>query len=294
MSQNIGVKKNAAALLVKGKDSYRFLNGMLTQDIQKNFLPNGGRSFFLSNKGKIICPLNFVCLNEEEICLWTDEKNGDALETNLNKFLIADKVEIIRLGVFESWTLTQSEFDLKKLPTKNPLGQEKIFQAIVTEKMYIAPLGLLSPSHVEVLCLRDSGNFKNLDTPLWKNYFEAAQPQWNVDLFADDFFLEFPLADAVSFDKGCYIGQETVARGTFRGKVNKTYSQFTSDKALSVGDITNRAGEKLGTIRSVVGTSGTGIFKINSVQEAELLLNGEGHRLNIKHLVNEETFRKGR
>jgi folate-binding Fe-S cluster repair protein YgfZ len=55
--QKLGVIKKSGALIVKGKDSIRFLNGMLTQDIQTNMLPNAGRSFFLTPKGKIISSL---------------------------------------------------------------------------------------------------------------------------------------------------------------------------------------------------------------------------------------------
>ncbi|MEZ4814670.1 MAG: hypothetical protein R3A80_05625 [Bdellovibrionota bacterium] len=102
------------------------------------------------------------------------------------------------------------------------------------------------------------------------------------------------LNDAVSFDKGCYMGQETVARGTFRGKVNKSFCRITSDKILSRGEILTPDGTKVGSVRSVLQNKGTGIAKFNLNEANTFLINGETHTLKIEHLVNEETFRKGR
>lgn len=290
--QKLGVIKKSGALIVKGKDSIRFLNGMLTQDIQTNMLPNAGRSFFLTPKGKIISSLFFVVLNAEEVCLWTNEKDVEALKQSLEKYLIADKVEITKLGTFDSATLAESDFKFEQIKTKHPLGQEKIFSAIVNDQFYVAPQGLLSPTHVEVL-YKGGGTPSLGQEDLWEKSFQAGQPQWGVDLFAEDFFLEFPLADAVSFDKGCYIGQETVARGTFRGKVNKVYTQFVSDKKISTGEIFSEGGEKLGEIRSVRDNKATGILK-RETPSSILVIDGVTHEMQIKALVAEDTFRKGR
>lgn len=299
-SQNIGLKKRSAALQVKGADSFRFLNGMLTQDVQRTLpAPAGARSFFLTNKGRLIAPLYFLSLNQEELCIWTDESAFEALHLGLQRFLIADKVTLTPLGSFNSWSFVQSEFNrsskIEALKPRHPLGLEKIFPALVSESKYIVPQQRLSESHVEVLCLKDELNVQEISKEDYLSHCLASgTPEWNVDLFADDFFLEFPLSDSVSFDKGCYVGQETVARGTFRGKVNKSYARIHSDKALSAGDILSEAGEKVGHVRKALGQLGSGIVKFDTAITGKYLINGEMHSLRIEHLVNEETYRKGR
>jgi len=296
LSQNIGLKKRSAALHVKGADSFRFLNGMLTQDVQKT-LPAciGSRSFFLTNKGKIIAPLYFLSLNQEELCIWTEESAFEALHQGLERFLIADKVTLTPMGSLDSWSLVQSEFACEALKTRHPLGLEKIFPARMTDSFYVVPQQRLSPSHAEVLSLKNEFIAQEISKEEYLSYcLKSGTPEWGVDMFADDFFLEFPLADSVSFDKGCYVGQETVARGTFRGKVNKSYARIESNKTLSVGDVFNESGDKVGHIRSVQGNIGSGIIKFDINKDAPFVLNGDIHTLHIEHLVNEETYRKGR
>lgn len=297
MAKNIGIKKRSAALRVKGKDSFRFLNGMLSQDIQKSAerIPSASRAFFLTNKGKIIAPLYFVSLKEEELILWTEESAASALKEGLERYIIADKVEIEALGSFDSWSLVESEFTFEALKTRHPLGLEKLFAAKVENDAFVVPQGRLSSTHVEVLDLKQKFNCEEM-TPenYWLKRFESGSPEWGTDFFRDDFFLEFPFGDAVSFDKGCYVGQETVARGTFRGKVNKSYARIKSEKKLRAGEVTNEAGDKVGTIRSVQQNNGTGIVKFDIQSSGAFFVNGEKHALTIEHLVSEETFRKGR
>ncbi len=294
MDQNIGANKLCAAVRVQGKDSTRFLNGMLTQDIQKT--GSCGRTFLLSPKGKIISSMYFLSLSPEEYILWTEEKNMEALIQGLSKYLIADQVELKPMGNFHCWTLMESEHTFQPLVPRTKFGLERSFEAIIDENFYIVPQGLLSPSHVEVLQLKEPMPSWTIASAndLWQSYFKAKTPQWEVDFFPEDFFLEYPLADSVSFDKGCYVGQETVARGTFRGKVNKSYAHVLAEKNLVAGDILTLSGEKVGTLRTLLGKQGRGIVKFDLGEHETFLINGEEFHLKIKHLVTEETFRKGR
>lgn len=257
--------------------------------------PAGSRSFFLTNKGKIIAPLYFLSLNQEELCIWTEETAFEALHQGLERFLIADKVTLTPMGSFDSWSLVQSEFACEALKTRHPLGLEKIFPATVSDSHYVVPQQRISKTHAEVLCLKNEFTAREISKEEYLTYcLKSGTPEWGVDLFSDDFFLEFPLSDSVSFDKGCYVGQETVARGTFRGKVNKSYARVESTQSLSIGDLFNESGDKLGHLRSVQGNKGTGIVKFDIDKEASFVLNGEKLKLQIENLVNEETYRKGR
>lgn len=295
--KNIGVKKRSAALRVKGPDSFRFLNGMLTQDIQKisEQIPSASRAFFLTNKGKIIAPLNCVSINPEELLLWTDESAFEDLKQGLDRYIIADKVVLEPLGNLNSWTLPESDFKFEILKTRHPLGLEKIFTTTLKNNIHLVPQARLSPTHAEVLDLNQ--NFQATEISK-EDYLQRCQetgnPEWGIDLFKDDFFLEFPLSDSVSFDKGCYVGQETVARGTFRGKVNKSYASVVSDKELVSGELTTEAGEKIGVLRHCAGNKATGIIKFDIPKTEAFLINGDKYNLRIEHHVNEETFKKGR
>jgi folate-binding protein YgfZ len=290
--QNLGIKSKKILLCVRGPDTKRFLNGMLTADIGRalDHTPSCGRSFLLTSKGKILCEILFYCPSSSEAWLIVRPEDEAILSSTLQKYLIADQVEILPAKEIEVLSLFQSQFDgIKRIQNRHPLGQEKIFQAFHQEENVILPLCLLSPRHVEVV-LEDNLSYEKIDfqkineDQLWDFYFKTGQPLWGRDLLADDLILEFPLSDAVSFDKGCYVGQETVARGTFRGKVNKVFARF--EKEFPLGELLNDQGEIIATVRSAHKGQSLGLLKISALDGS--------YPFKIEALVNEKTYRGDR
>src|SRR5205807_3207750 len=58
---------------------------------------------------------------------------------------------------------------------------------------------------------------------------EAGYPRYGVDVDENTIILEAGYKDAISFTKGCYLGQEVVARATHIGRVNKNLVQFQTE-----------------------------------------------------------------
>jgi tRNA-modifying protein YgfZ len=84
---------------------------------------------------------------------------------------------------------------------------------------------------------------------------EAGRPAWGVDM--DDSMLAQELdmerLEAISFTKGCYTGQETVARVHFRGHVNRLLRglRFSDAVVPPVGTpLTDTDGKEIGTVKS--------------------------------------------
>lgn len=282
--QNLGLKSKKILLCVRGPDTKRFLNGMLTADLSKALdqAPSCGRSFLLTAKGKLLSEVLFYCPSLNEAWLIIRKEDEAILSSTLHKYLIADQVELLPPEEIEVLSLFQSEFDqIQKIQNRNSLGQEKMFQAFSVNENIVLPLGLLSSTHVEILLKKEISFQQITDSQLWDFYFKAGQPLWGQDLLVDDLILEFPLSDSVSFDKGCYVGQETVARGTFRGKVNKVFARF--EKELPLGEFLNDAGELVGHVRSSHNGRSLGLMKISAL---------EGNLpFKIEALVNEKTYR---
>jgi glycine cleavage system T protein len=82
---------------------------------------------------------------------------------------------------------------------------------------------------------------------------EAGIPLWGIDIDESNMMLESALADAVSFTKGCFTGQEAVAMATYRGHVSKKLSGLvlTGDTLPARGDIVSKEGKEVGHITSV-------------------------------------------
>ena len=86
---------------------------------------------------------------------------------------------------------------------------------------------------------------------------EAGRPFWgpdmNEDMLAQEAALDRADLAAISFDKGCYTGQETVARVHFRGHVNRVLRGLRADAPLERGmTLHGPDGAQVGDVRSAV------------------------------------------
>lgn len=84
---------------------------------------------------------------------------------------------------------------------------------------------------------------------------EAGVPEWGVDMNEDTLPQEANLddLDAISYSKGCYVGQEVVARIHFRGHVNKMLRRVTFDAGQMPprgAELFDETGKGLGDVRS--------------------------------------------
>jgi folate-binding protein YgfZ len=83
---------------------------------------------------------------------------------------------------------------------------------------------------------------------------EAGVPRYGQDMDARTIPLEAGLKHAISYDKGCYVGQEVVARATFRGHVNKELRRLSFDgsDAPVPGAALHSGDREVGRVTSVV------------------------------------------
>jgi folate-binding protein YgfZ len=83
---------------------------------------------------------------------------------------------------------------------------------------------------------------------------EAGMPRYGVDMDETNIVTEAALDDAVSYTKGCYIGQEIIARIKYRGHVAKKLSGIMFEQAMKVAvgsTIQSAAGKEAGRVTSV-------------------------------------------
>jgi aminomethyltransferase len=95
--------------------------------------------------------------------------------------------------------------------------------------------------------------------------------------------LEAGLTDAISFNKGCYIGQEIIARMESRGQLAKRLVRLSSEAVLHEGDTLQAEGVEVGTVTSATmdGHAALGYVRTAYAQEGQSLNAG-----NIRLKVN--------
>jgi folate-binding protein YgfZ len=229
---------------VVGKDARSFLHNLCTNEVNKLPVGFGCEAFLTSGQAKILAAVLIyrVAAPEGSDCLWLDAGPGlgEKVVKHLDRYLVSERVELAdRTKEFVQLHLAgprAAEVLHKVLPDKLPAlaALQHTEQAIADTPCPIRrhdPLGL--PGY-DVLCAREKAEV------VWqalceagarpaglKAYHmlrvEAGTPEYGVDLDENNLPQEVGrLEQTVSFTKGCYIGQETVARIRTYGHVNRS------------------------------------------------------------------------
>lgn len=114
---------------------------------------------------------------------------------------------------------------------------------------------------------------------------EAGYPAAQAELTEDYIPLEAGLWDAVSFSKGCYTGQEIIARMESRGKLAKMLVRLAFAAPLPAGTPLFAENEKVGTVTSAAAQVGLGYVKTAAVQENKPLTTEDGVAVQIVEIA---------
>lgn len=93
--------------------------------------------------------------------------------------------------------------------------------------------------------------------------------------------LNLDLLDTISFDKGCYTGQEIVARTHYKGVTKRRTLRFTSESPAAAGDKVSDGTRDIG---EVLNASGTDLLAVIPVDKADTPLTVNGARLTHQSL----------
>jgi folate-binding protein YgfZ len=198
---------------VEGGDAARFLQGLLSQDVESLATGEVRRSFFLGPQGKLRALL-WVAGSTERILLVSQSGRGQALADELGYYRIRVKAEVRvdRRETVELWGDGAAELtglggsrwldDERSTRVSIPLGPFE--RVVVAGEVALEGLEPLDPVRADE----------------WR--VVAGEPRFGVDVDERTIPQETGLVPvAVSFTKGCYLGQELVARIDSRGHVNR-------------------------------------------------------------------------
>jgi len=203
-----------------GEDRVRFLHGMVTNDIEKLEPQKGCHAAMLTTKGKLLA--DFVVVNlGPYLSIEIDPALVEKIRAHLDKHIVMDDVEvravtIPALGVYG---------DDAAEAIKRAIGLD-----VAALPSYAAALGdqvgVVRTPELRMPGFHVYGNVAIDGTPLDDAEFEerrieAGTPRYGVDMGEDRLPIEAGIHDAVSFDKGCYLGQEVIARATNLGHINR-------------------------------------------------------------------------
>lgn len=247
-----------AVMSVRGRDGLDFLHRMLSADIRRAEPGRAVPAAFLTSKARVIAPMTVVPRAHETLCVVPRRCLSNVLE-QLERYVIADDVELSAgdhglLGIYGPGLADCAPLNASPSPGR-PLAQLEAYRVIETSLLehactlvgddQLATPGLLViVLQVELDLLRERLERGGARRCGWLAYescrVEAGTPAMGSELSEDVLILEAGQLARVSFDKGCYPGQEPVCRIHSRGQVNRLLVGLQLD-----GDRVPPAGEPL-------------------------------------------------
>ena len=274
--QGVGVidLSHRGRLRLTGNDCAQYLHRIISNDVEGVAVGKGNYATILTNRGKIIADMK-VYVFEDSIGIETNAETTSILYQELDKYLIADDVTIEELtehtgavGVHgpKSAELLQEVygFDVGDLPEYHSVVHEIDGRRIVCVRANeTGEVGYnLCTASESMEWLWDTFLTKGRAfsaepvglTALNSLRIEAGIPRFGAELGDSVFPLEAELEGAISFEKGCYIGQEIVARMKYRGHPNRLLRGFeiTSDAPPQSGDRLFDEDKEIGWLTSAV------------------------------------------
>ena len=259
-----------------GPDRLSFLQGMLSNDLRTIEPGDGQYATVLNQQGKVLGDVR-VLRSENSFYLDLWEVIKEKIVTHLNHYLVADEVEIADrsqdYGILsiqgpqckELLQKLLERVELPGRPAQHIMADIDGAEICVVRDSHTGESGfdLIIPiAALQSLARRATGAGEPLSAR-WvgeeaQNILrvEAGMPRYGVDFDEDNLLLETGLDNAVSFTKGCYLGQEVVERIRSRGHVNKKLVGLLVDGQLKAepGDRVMRGDKELGKVSSSVNS----------------------------------------
>ncbi len=234
-------RSDRGRLRLTGKDRQSFLQGMVTNDVGRLTPGQGCYAFLLDATGHVLADVRVLCL---ENALLLDTEPGMALfvAETLDRYLIMEKVRITDVtGDLRQYTLVGAESPnvLARLGANGASDWsegENTTVEINSETVIVAATRLASvpvfdlylPASVSVeMLLGSEGVGPHSAQALESLRIEAGIPRFGIDIDSRVLAPETgQQRRAVNYRKGCYIGQEIVARIDARGHTNRSFAGF--------------------------------------------------------------------
>jgi folate-binding protein YgfZ len=268
-------------LCLTGADRTRFLHGQVTNDIKSLCSGEGCYAALITAKGKMQSDLNICCL-AEEILLDFEPGLTEAISQRLDKYIIADDVQVVDVapnyGLLsvqgpKAQAVLQGTGLFKELPLK-PYQSLKVVDQAYGEIQIVnlarlgssgfdlfVPINALQAAAEKLIAAAAGVGGRACG---WRAFemarIEAGIPRFGVDMDETNLPLEAGLeARAISYNKGCYIGQEVISRIHTYGQVAKALRGLRLADELSSlpvkGDKLSREGKEVGYVTSSMAST---------------------------------------
>lgn len=261
-----------ARIELRGPEARSFLHNLCTNAVKDLAVGAGGEAFLTTAKARVVALVWFS--RPDDDCLWLDSAPGQSamILAHLDHFLISEQVELIdrtdqvallRLCGPEAARLLQTPLGatVRDLP---PLGvRHADWPGVGTVHVRRHQLLALDGYDLFVPVAAAADLWKLLTAagarPAGEQVYEvlrveAGLPRFGSDIDEDRLAMEVGRPQAISYTKGCYLGQETIVMARDRGQVNRQLLGITAATGpiLAAGTKLLRGDAEVGHVTSSV------------------------------------------
>ncbi len=235
----IAALKNLGVIRAAGEDAIKFLQGQLTQDVALMGLNEAHLAAFCSNKGRMQASFVVFKRSEHEILMVCSAGLLQQTIKRLSMFVLRDKVKLLDASAdFSLFGLVGSAIDA----IESIAGHDRIHWS--KHDFYDQTLVFLYPGagFERALCCAPAATPPPGGTTLAPGIWEWLEVQSGIAMITQPIFeafvpqmLNYESVGGVNFKKGCYPGQEIVARSQFRGTLKRRAYLVHGDAAMTLG-----------------------------------------------------------
>lgn len=259
---HVTVLADRGVVSVTGADAEKLLGGLITNDIALIAEAHALYAALLAPQGKMLFDFLVVKRGDGFLLDTLREKTGDLVK-RLSMYKLRAQAEIRDVSAD---FVVGAAWGGETVPSDAPAG------ALVYADPRLPALG--SRFIADVTAVRDAGDAVNASPEAYEAHRIAlGVPEGGRDFVFGDTFPHEALLDqlnGVSFDKGCYVGQEVVSRMQHRTTVRKRVVPVEADQELPQGPLPVLVGEaEIGRLGSVAGQRGLALLRLDRVAEAQ-------------------------
>jgi folate-binding protein YgfZ len=245
-------------LALTGGEAREFLHGQVSNDIEALEPGQGCYAAFLTPKGKMLGDLRVLNFGDE-LFLDTERMSLQALFNMIRRYKLGRDVALHKRTV-ERGLLSLVGPEARAVAGAEALGADE--HANAASEIGGVPVRVVATAGgVDLICdtERTADLKAALDLPEISEAaaevvrVESGRPRYGLDLDESVIPQEAGLNErAVSFTKGCYVGQETVARLYYRGKPNRHLRGLVLSEPAATGDLLRLGEREVGRLGSSV------------------------------------------
>lgn len=259
---------------VSGTEAVQFLNGLITNDMKTLAVDSWMPAAFPNVQGRLIASVRVVRLQDQgegkklspAFLVDTEAATHESVLKTIERFTLAGDFKVTDVTSESALLSVQGKRSVEVL--RKALGQEAA-DLSPNQVRQVADVTVMRASHTGedgfdllVDAEQAAGMWNKLlsagarpfgNAALEMLRIEAGVPRYGVDMDETNVVTEAALDDAVSYTKGCYVGQEIIARIKYRGHVAKKLSGLAFERALTVpigAVITSVDGKEVGKVTS--------------------------------------------